>query len=553
MPMLLVIGLAIFFGTAGAKIFQRLRIPQVVGYIAIGVLVGRSGLGIIGKELLDSLDPFNFFALGIIGFMIGRELHRDVFKKHGRQFMAILLGQGVGAFILVGLVVGTVAWFVGRDVDVKTAVVLGLLFGAISSATAPAATANVMWEYKTRGILTTTTMAIVALDDGLAVALFSISASIGLQIMDPAAGGFGLAIGHAAYEIVGALVLGGGSGVALNFILRRAREHEGALAFVIGAVALVVGLAMLLGVDTILASMALGAVLVNLAPRRSKRAFDMVQRFASPIYVLFFVIVGAHLDFSKEGVPVWVWFLVAPYFLARAFGKAVGANLGARFTGAAKVVRKYLGLCLLCQGGVAVGLAILASKRFVGKTEDIGVAIIAIVTMSTLIAELLGPSCVKLAVKKAGEVGLNVTEEDLVESYRVGDMVDKSCPIFHAETPLAVVLKTIAETDVMAYPVVSDDGMLAGVVTIQELKMSFGGEGLAQWLVAYDLMQPAPDTVTEDTPLAEAMTRMREQDLDYLPVLATEDDPHLVGMLELRAVTRSISHEILRRHELADA
>jgi CBS domain-containing protein len=316
-------------------------------------------------------------------------------------------------------------------------------------------------------------------------------------------------------------------------------------------VALVVGLGMLLGVDTILASMALGAVLVNLAPRRSKRAFDMVQRFASPIYVLFFVIVGAGLHIWK--MPTWMWVLVAPYVLARAFGKAMGAYLGAKLTHAAETVRKYLGLCLLCQGGVAVGLAILASKRFVGEAEEIGVAIIAVIAVSTLIVEILGPPCVKLAVTKAGEVGLNVTEEDLMASYRVGDMADKSCPTFQAETPLAVVLKTIAETDEMAYPVVSDDGTLAGIVTIQELKRSFGGEGLAQWLVAYDLMQPAPDTVTEDTPLAEAMTRMREQELDYLPVLAAEDDPRLVGMLELRTVSRSISHEILRRRELADA
>lgn len=549
MPMLLVIGLAVFFGTVGARIFQVLRIPRVVGYIAIGLLVGRSGLGLIDEETLSNLDPFNFFALGIIGFMIGRELHRDVFRKHGRQLTAILLGQGVGAFIVVGLIMGVVAW--AALGDVKTAVVLGLLFGAISAATAPAATANVMWEYKTRGILTTTTMAIVALDDALAVALFSISASIAAKIMGQTAGGFPLAIGHAAYELGGGLALGVGSGVALNFILRRAREYEGALAFIIGAVALIVGLGMLLKVDTILASMALGAVLVNLAPRRSKRAFDMVQRFASPIYVLFFVIVGAHLYIWK--MPAWMWVLVVPYVLARAIGKALGADLGAGITHAAKVVRKYLGLCLLCQGGVAVGLSIMAAKRFGGSAGEIGAAIIAVIAVSTLIVEILGPPCVKLAVKKAGEVGLNVTEEDLVESYKVADMVDKSCPAFQAETPLAVVLKTIAETDVMAYPVVSDDGTLAGVVTIHELRMSFRGEGLTQWLVAYDLMQPAPDTVTEDTPLAEAMTRMREQELDYLPVLASEDDPRLVGMLELRTVSRSISQEILRRRELADA
>ena len=115
LPALLVVGLAIFFGTIGAKIFQRLRIPQVVGYICIGLIVGRSGLQIIDEAAIEVLKPFNIFALGVIGFLIGGELHRDVFRKYGRQFFKILFAEGMGAFFVVGIGTGLVVWLYHGD------------------------------------------------------------------------------------------------------------------------------------------------------------------------------------------------------------------------------------------------------------------------------------------------------------------------------------------------------------------------------------------------------------------------------------------------------
>ncbi len=548
MPMLLVIGLAVFLGTVGAKIFRWLHIPQVVGYIAIGVAVGRTGLNIIDESLLESLDPFNFFALGVIGFMIGGELRGDVFRKYGRQFLCILVGEGIGAFVVVGLLVGGGVYLLRGDLN--TAVALGLLFGAISAATAPAATVNVLWEYKTRGPLTRTVFAIVAMDDALALVLYSVAASVAANLVGHGSGGFLTTIGRAGYELVGGAGLGVVAGLGLNLVLRRARDHDGVLAFIIGAVALVVGVGVLIKVDTILASMALGMVLVNLAPRRSDRAFKIVERFAPPLYVLFFVIVGAHLHL--QGMPGWMWVLAVPYVVGRTAGKIVGSNLGGRLGKAGQPVCKYLGLCLFCQGGVAVRLPIMASKRFPGDMSDIGVAIITLIAVTTLVVEILGPPCVKYAVKAAGEVGLNVTEEDLMQSYTVGEMTDRSAPTFAESTSLAEIMRTIVETDATAYPVTDTDGGLTGVITFQELKRSFGAEGLTLWLVAYDVMQPVPDRVTEDTPLVEAMTRMREQDLEYLPVVVSGDDgERLVGMLEQRAVNRKVGQEILRRRQQA--
>jgi NhaP-type Na+/H+ or K+/H+ antiporter len=219
LPALLVVGLAIFFGTIGAKIFQRLRIPQVVGYICIGLIVGRSGFHIIDAAAIKNLEPFNFFALGVIGFLIGGELHRDVFRKYGMQFFKILLAEGLGAFVVVGVGTGLVVWLAHGDV--ATAVAIGLLLGAISSATAPAATVDVLWEYKALGVLTTMVFAIVALDDGLALALYGVASSVAENVTGKGTGTVWIVMGKIAYELLGAVCLGVLAGLILNFLIRR--------------------------------------------------------------------------------------------------------------------------------------------------------------------------------------------------------------------------------------------------------------------------------------------------------------------------------------------
>ena len=546
LPVLVVIGLAVFLGTVGAKLFRRLHIPKVVGYITIGLIVGQSGLKIIHEGVIESLDPFNFFALGIIGFLIGGELHREVFRRHGRQLLTILLSEGLGAFVLVGLSIGAITYLIRGDI--VSAAVMGLVFGALSSATAPAATASTLWEYRTRGVLTTTTFAIVAMDDALALVLYSLAAGAATILTGRGEAGLATMLGRTAWELVGGGVLGVLAGILLNFLLRRSRDHDNALAFILGALALIIGAARAMGLDAILAAMALGATLSNLVPRRSREAFRIVERFAPPLYVLFFVLVGAHIRVAS--MPAWMWALAVPYMVARSLGKILGSNFGARLAGAPAVLRKYLGFCLFCQGGVAVGLSLMAASRLGG---EYGTAFILIIAVTTFVVEILGPPFVKLAARRAGEIGLDVTEEDLIGECTVGDMASRTVPTFREDTPLSRILRTIAETDAMVYPVTDRQGALAGVVTIQDLKQTFRAEGLTDWLVAFDVMQPAADTVTEDLPLSEAVTRMREQELEYLPVIATDDHGRLVGMLELRRLNRDLSQELLRRHRKAEA
>ena len=165
---LFLLGLALFGGTIGGRLFQKLKIPQVVGYIAIGIVIGETGLKIVSQETIQTLQPFNYFALGLIGFMVGGELRKNVLLKYGKQFITILLCEGITPFLLVTVLVG---FFGGFIFGWKLSWALGLLLGAIASATDPATTMEVFREYRTKGPLTTIAMGIVALDDGLALFL----------------------------------------------------------------------------------------------------------------------------------------------------------------------------------------------------------------------------------------------------------------------------------------------------------------------------------------------------------------------------------------------
>jgi Kef-type K+ transport system membrane component KefB len=390
---LLLIGLAVFLGTVGGKFFQKLRIPQIVGYVFIGVLIGPV-FGAVTTEHVKILEPFNLFALGIIGFLIGGELKKEVFLKYGKQVTAILLFEGLTAFALVGvLTFGVMIYFSNW----QTAVAVSVVFAAICAATDPASTVNVLWEYKTRGPLTTMLTAIVALDDALALVLYAIGVSVAGVISGHQHTGFWLAMLKSSWEIFGSLSVGVLAGFGLNWMLNHIEQREKILVFTLSSAILVIGLSITAHLDVIITTMAMGVVMVNVKSRKSIISFEVIHNFAPPVYVLFFVLVGARLN--VEHLSLKVVLLVTGYVAGSIIGKTLGAYWGGAYSKAAPTVKKYLGFCLYPQGGIAVGLLIMASHRFAPETSSL---MLLVVIIGALILQIIGPIGVKYGAEKAG-------------------------------------------------------------------------------------------------------------------------------------------------------
>lgn len=544
---LAVLGICVAGGVVGAWLFQKLKIPQVVGYIVVGVLIGDTGFGLLHPEDIVALRPFNNFALGLIGFLVGGELSASIFKKYGKQFTAILLGEGLVAFFLVGVTSTVIVFFVCHSWI--SALAAGVVFGAIASATDPASTIDVLWEYRSAGVLTTAIIAIVALDDALAMTLYGLGTSAATILTQSGGDSIGTTLMHTGIELGGSIVLGIIGGVVLNAMMHYMPQTEKRLGISIGILLLCIGLAVAFNMDVILATMAVGIMLINLAPRRSKHLFEAVRSFATPIYIIFFVLVGARL--SLGNMPAWIWGLVAAYVVMRSIGKWVGSYWGGQISKAEKPVRNYMGMALFAQGGVAVGLSIMASQNLqhiqVTGSLTLGDMIIFTVTATTLCVQLIGPAFAKLAITKAGEVGRNVTEEDVMAEWKVSDVVNKTVVPLKEATPLATVIQSFAEQDTFVYPVVSSDGTICGVLTFDMLKELLIDRHTWHWLVVGDVMQPVTDRVFAKMNLGEALLDMQNMQAEALPVLESPESNKLIGVLDLRAARRSIGAELVRR------
>ncbi|MBN1483740.1 MAG: cation:proton antiporter [Chloroflexia bacterium] len=398
-----IIGLIIVLAYLGSKGVQRIGIPQVVGFILVGVLLGSSFLNIVPISLVRELDFISEIALGLIGFDMGSHLRFDELRRLGRSIILILLGNSFGAFLLVA----------GGVYLVTRSIPMALILGALATATAPAATVDVLAEYRAKGPLTTTLLAVVGLDDALSLLLFSFAVVIAESLLLHA-GGLPLAqmIGLPLLEIGGALLLGILVGAPFQWMLNRLKERHAVCAFIVGTVLFVAGLAETFNVSLILATMTMGVVVANLKSNNSQYAHCMIERVGPLAYILFFVLVGARLQISllpQMGI------LGLAYLLLRAVGKFGGAWIGAWAGGAAPSVRNNLGFGLLSQAGVAVGLALSCTNRFQGYGEagvQLANATINVITATTFVVQIIGPIMVKFAVTRAGEVGLGCTAEE---------------------------------------------------------------------------------------------------------------------------------------------
>ena len=252
----LLLGVIMFAGALGGWLFQKIKIPQVVGYIVIGIIIGSSGMHILEPQVIAALDPVSTVALSLIGFLVGGELKIETIKKYGKQFVSILLFEAITPAIVVGCIIGFVDFLFTKNI--VHAVSLALILGAICSATAPAATTDVLVEYRTRGPLTTTVYGIVAMDDAVALILYTVASSIAAPLIGGSPLSFGVQLLNIARDIFGSILIGAAFGFLLNFITKFLSDEGRILSFALGTLFLCTGVTQVFNFDNILAAMSIG-------------------------------------------------------------------------------------------------------------------------------------------------------------------------------------------------------------------------------------------------------------------------------------------------------
>ncbi len=408
MQILMSLSVALFAGLMLSRLAKLVKLPAVTAYLVAGILIGPyclgafgiSGLGFTSMEDIGTYSILADTALGFIAFSIGNEFRWSSLKKTGRQATIIGIIQAVFTTVLVDAALITLHFIIPDKFPLPAAIVLG----AIASATAPAATLMVVRQYKAKGPLTDILLPIVALDDAVGLILFAVSFGVAKALISGHVDVLSVII-EPILEVVLSLALGALMGLLFTFFEKFFHSRSKRLSMSVTFVFLTVALSMLefniggvhIAFSSLLVCMMLGTVFCNTCDF-SEELMDRVDRWTSPLFILFFVISGAELEFAvfKDYIIVIIGLV---YILFRSLGKYFGAFTSSKATGCDKNIVKYLGVTLLPQAGVALGMAIKAEAL-----GDIGRIIANITLFSVLIYELIGPFLTKVALLKAGEI-----------------------------------------------------------------------------------------------------------------------------------------------------
>ncbi len=426
MDILLCLSIALLAGLMMSRLAKLLNLPAVTAYLVAGILVGPYVLGrlsaLIGVDglgftstpaagggftshYLEAFSILSDVALGFIAFAIGNEFRLTQLKKIGKQATIIGVLQAVITTVLVDIVLIGLHFVMGDKFPIEAAIILG----AIASATAPAATLMVVKQYKAKGPVTDMLLPVVALDDAVGLLLFAMSFGVAKAFMSGSIGITAILV-EPLLEIVLSLALGALMGWLFSLCEQFFHSRSKRLAVSVGFVLMTIALSKIkfsiggvhIGFSSLLVCMMLGTIFCNICDF-SEELMDRVERWTAPLFVIFFVTSGAELDLSVF-TNGWIVLIGVVFLITRSIGKYSGANLSARLAGCDKNIVKYLGITLLPQAGVALGMAEMAKSA----TEFVGTPIAEIVVSITLFAvlvyELVGPALTKMALTKAGDI-----------------------------------------------------------------------------------------------------------------------------------------------------
>jgi len=415
LPDLALTGGAIILAYYAGLAAKRIRLPSLVGYMIVGVIIGPSLLNFMAVDFLEHTSFITHIALGFVAFSIGSELNMASLRRMGYGIISIIFAESFAAFFVVMAAI----YLLTRNLP------MALIFGALAPASAPAGTVAVIQEYRAQGSLTKALYAVVGFDDGLAIIIFGFAAAVAKNLILSKATGVTTnilaAMGKPCIEIIASIIVGAVIGVLFCLLVRRLKTSAELLILVTGTILLTAGLSLQFHLSLIMTNMVVGFVLANF-----KRE-SLVHRVTAPLkeimpllFVLFFCLAGAHLN--VETLPQ-LGLLGLVYILARSAGLMGGARLGAIFGHVEEKIKKYIGMGILSQAGVAIGLSLiiydelsqmaakypeafarLALENPLYDPTKLGATVITTITATCIVFEIVGPIMTKIGLQKAGEI-----------------------------------------------------------------------------------------------------------------------------------------------------
>lgn len=381
---LITIGSLFLIGLVTDAVGARTKLPRVTLLIIFGVVIGPSLLNLVPYPVTNWFPIVGNMALAMIGFLLGGKLKFTTLRYTGHQVLWISIAE----VVVTALIVGGGLLLLGVRPEIA------LLLAGISAATAPAATADVIWEAKARGKFTQTLLGIVAIDDAWALIIFSLLFVIA-QMFVGKAGGMQI-LTHSAWELGGAVLLGVVFGYPMAFLTGRIKSGEPTIVEALGLVFLCCGLALWLKVSYLLAVMVLGLVVTNLA-HHHKRPFHAIEGIERPFMVLFFILAGVSLHL---GLLMTSGLIGIAYVILRFIGRIIGGYSGGVIAHSDKNTKRWIGLALMPQAGVALGMALVASENF----PEVKNIILPVVLGATVAFEIIGPIMTRMALMRAHEI-----------------------------------------------------------------------------------------------------------------------------------------------------
>ncbi len=405
---IIAIAIMLFCGFAMTRLTKLLKLPNVTAYITVGILIGPFCLDLIPNTVIEGTDFLSDIALAFIAFSVGEFFKIKSLRKNGSKTIIITVFEALLASVLV---------FILTFVILRLDIVLCIVLSALAAATAPTSTAMTIRQTKAKGDFVDTLLQVIALDDVLSLIAFSIALSIAGVFMSEREAVSAATVILPIVTNIGVMVLGGSFGFFLKILMPQKRTTDNRLIILISMLFLFCGICALLEISPLLGCLAMGMIYINVSG--DDKLYKQINYFSPPIMLLFFVRSGLNLKldslFSPTGNTGTVSIIVIAllYFVVRMIGKYGGAFLGSTVVKADKKVRNYVGLALIPQAGVAIGLAAMAQRTLGGS---VGENLNTIILASSILYELIGPACAKLSLYLSGSISNSIEDITSVET-----------------------------------------------------------------------------------------------------------------------------------------